>query len=72
LHLARVTGQLVAGSLFVIRDSLQTLPHLTSVKAGVVGFALSLALMLCLSDGLSEGLTFCSICSSANVTSCEF
>uniref|UniRef100_A0A8C7RNR2 Arf-GAP with GTPase, ANK repeat and PH domain-containing protein 3 n=1 Tax=Oncorhynchus mykiss TaxID=8022 RepID=A0A8C7RNR2_ONCMY len=35
---ARITGQLVAGFLFVVCDSLQALLHPSSVSAGVVGF----------------------------------
>jgi hypothetical protein len=46
----------VAGFPFVVHKSLQALPHLTSVRAGVVGFNLSPVLTLCLFDGSSEGI----------------
>ena len=51
-----VTGQFSAGFFFVICDSLQALPHPTSIRASVVGFDLSPALMLCLFDDSSEGV----------------
>jgi hypothetical protein len=35
---------------------LQALPHLTSVRAGVVGFNYSPLLTLCLFDGLSKDI----------------
>ena len=53
---AHVTGQLASGFPFVVRNSFQTLPHPTSVKAGVVGFNLNPVLTLCLFDGSSEGI----------------
>ena len=46
------TGQLAAGFPFVVRDSLQALPHPMSI----VGFDLSPVLTLCLFDGSSEGI----------------
>jgi hypothetical protein len=50
----RVTGQLVAGFPFVIHDSVQALPLLTSTRSGLVGFDLSPVLTLCLFNGSSE------------------
>jgi hypothetical protein len=44
----------VAEFPFVIRDSLQALPHLTSVRASVVGFDLGHVMTHCLFDGSSE------------------
>jgi hypothetical protein len=41
---------------FVIRDSLQALPHPTSVRASVVRFHLSPVLTLCVFDGSLEEL----------------
>ena len=41
---------------FVIRGSLQAVPHLTSVRTGVVGFDLSPVLMISLFDGSSESI----------------
>ena len=46
----------MAGIPFVIRDSLQTLPHPTSITAGVVGFDLGPVLTLFLFDGLLDGV----------------
>ena len=57
-----LAGQLMAGIHFVICESLQALPHPTSVRAGVVGFDLSPVLMLCLFDGSSEGVAEYLIC----------
>ena len=54
--LHRVTRQLAAGFPFVVRNSLQAFPHLTSIRTGVVGFNLSPVLTLCLFDGSSEGI----------------
>ena len=51
-HLARLIGS----RHIVIRDSLQALPRLASIRAGVVGFDFSPVLTLCLFDGLSEGV----------------
>ena len=45
-----------ASICLVVCNSLQDLPHPTSVRAGVVGFKLSAVLMLCLFDGLSESI----------------
>ena len=49
-------GQLSAVLPFVVSNSLQTLPHPSSVGAGVVEFNLSPVLTLCLFDGSSEGI----------------
>ena len=49
-------GQLLAVLPFVVCNSLQALPHPTSVGAGVVLFDLSPVSMLCLFDGSSEGI----------------
>ena len=46
----------MAGFPFVVHSSLQTLPHPTSIRVGVVGFNLSLVLTLCLFDCSSEGI----------------
>ena len=51
-----VTGQPSSGFPFVVRNSFQALPHLTSVRAGVVGFNLNPVLVLCLFDGSSQGI----------------
>ena len=45
------TGQLVAGFVFVVHNSFQTLPHPASVRADVVGFNLNPVLTLCSLDG---------------------
>jgi hypothetical protein len=47
---------------FVLRNSLQALPHPMSVGAGVVQFNLSPVLTLCLFDGSSEGIAGFLIC----------
>ena len=54
--LARGTGQLSAVLPFVVCNSLQALPHPTSVRAGEVRFDLSPVLTLCLFDGSSEDM----------------
>ena len=51
---AHVTGQLASGFPFVVHNSLQALPHQTSVRAGVVGFNLSPVLTLaCFMEGIA-------------------
>jgi hypothetical protein len=54
-HLARVTGQLVAGFPFVIREFASPATS-DELRAGVVVSDLNPVLMLCLFDGSSEGL----------------
>ena len=55
---ARVTGQFSAVLPFVVCNSLQALPHPTSVREGVVvRFDISPVLTLCLFDGSSQGIT---------------
>ena len=49
------TGQLAVVP-FVVCNSLQALPHKTSVGAGKVRFNLSPISALCLFEGLSEGI----------------
>ena len=51
-----LSGRLSSGFPFVVCNSLQALPHPTSVRAGVVGFNLNPVLMHCLFDGSSEGI----------------
>ena len=48
--------QLAAVLPFVVCNSLQALPHPTSIGAGVAQFDLSLVLTLCLFDVSSEGI----------------
>ena len=58
-YLAHLVGSCHWAALyftFVVCNSLQALPHPTSVGASVVRFDLSLILTLCLFDGSSEGI----------------
>ena len=50
------TTKLAAWLLFVVRKSLQALPHPRSIIADVLGFNLSPVMALCLFDGLSKGV----------------
>ena len=53
---ACVPGQLAAVLLFVVCNSLQALPHPTSIVAGVVRLNLGPVLTLCLFDGSLQGI----------------